>query len=69
MKWPIFTHENAICFNCGELLYGSPVRTVSLGIGGDFEQYCERCDMRTFYDTPKPGDLDGDKAKKGENHE
>jgi len=68
IDWPECSHEAARCFNCAGMLDGAPMRGEALGIGGEWHQYCKSCDMRTFYDTPKPGNpgiLDGVEAKKG----
>lgn len=60
IDWPQCSHEAARCFNCTGTLDGAPVRAQALGIGGEWAQRCAACDMQTFYDTPKPGNLDGD---------
>ena len=64
IDWPKFSHGAARCFNCTGTLDGAPVRSQALGIGGEWEQRCAACDMRTFYDTPNPGILDGDGANR-----
>ena len=71
IDWPECSHQAAACFNCTGTLDGAPVRSVAVGIGGDWHQHCAACDMRTFYDTPRPGNpgnLEGVEAKKGVNH-
>ena len=60
IQWPVFAHQLARCFNCNGALDGAPVRSVAIGLGGDWQQYCHACDMQTFYDTPG---MDGDNAK------
>jgi len=72
IDWPECSHQAAACFNCTGTLDGVPVRGEAVGIGGEWHQHCKSCDMRTFYDTPRPGNpgnLEGVEAKfKGVNH-
>jgi len=52
IEWPQCLHGAARCFNCTGMLDGEPVRSVAVGLGGEWHQHCALCDMHTFYDTP-----------------
>ena len=64
--FPEMEHSAAACFHCAQPLDGVPVRDDYPVGSGAWHQYCAACDMRTFYDTPRPGNpgiLGGVEAK------